>query len=434
MMAHPEIAQFLEALDATQFLAPDRLQAYQRRLLTQLLMHARRETGFYAERLGQLIRADGSIDWDRWEDLPILTRSDAQEHFADLCARSQPEAAGGATEDTSSGSTGRPLRHLTSHIQDLASACASERFLDWHNIDPAALTVRIRAVKHPDARYPNGRRVVGWRAGHSDSVAIDLSIATSIEDQIEWLQRIRPSYLASYPSNLRELARHATSAGVTLSFDAVMTFGEMTSDDMRDAIQAYFGRPPLDRYGSSEVGQISATCPHSFCHHVTSELVLLEILDEATGRPATPGTIGRIVVTPLYNLAMPLIRYELGDYGVLSPEPCSCGRTLPVLERVFGRARNIFRFVDGTSTWPVLMSRDIQAFVPTQQFQVVQLTHTEIELRYVPASEDRAADIAGLTAYLKSKLHPSVSVRLNKLPAIPRSAGGKFEDCMSMVA
>lgn len=433
MSTRPEIAEFLAALEETQYLEPDRSRAYQRRLLAGLIDHARRETDFYADRLSPVMRAGGAIDWERWHEVPILTRSQAQDNFAALCARTLPPAAGGATEDTSSGSTGRPLRHLTTDIQNLASACAAERFFSWHGIAPELLTVRIRAASHPDAAYPKGRSVVGWRVGHEDSVAIDLSIATPVDRQIEWLRRVGPGYLATYPSNLRELAREAARGGAALRFDAIMTFGEMASEDMRVAAQDYFGLPPLDRYGSSEVGQISATCPHSLKHHVTCELVLLEIVD-ADGRPAEPGTQGRIIVTPFYNLAMPLIRYELGDYGVLSPEPCVCGRTLPVLERVLGRSRNYFRFVDGTSTWPVLLSRDFQAFVPNRQFQVVQLTPTDIEFRYVPASADQVNDLAALTAYFRAKLHPSVNVTLAPLADIPRSRGGKYEDCMSLVA
>jgi phenylacetate-coenzyme A ligase PaaK-like adenylate-forming protein len=432
MSTRADIAEFLKALDETQYLSPPRMQAYQRRLLARLLDHARHQTAFYAERLNPVLRTDGAFNWDRWRELPILTRSEAQDNFAALCARSLPPVAGKADEATSSGSTGRPLRHLTTYIQDIASACASERFFSWHDIDPGSLTVRIRAAKHPDTAYPKGRRTASWRAGHLDSEAIDLSISTPVDRQVEWLARVRPRYLATYPSNLREIAREAQRSGTTLRFGAIMTFGEMTSDDMRAAIADYFRLPPLDRYGSSEVGHISGTCPHSLKHHVASELVLLEIVDD-DGQPAKPGSSGRIVVTPFYNLAMPLVRYELGDHAILSPEPCGCGRTLPILERIRGRSRNMFRFVDGTSIWPVLLSGDFQAFVPSRQFQVVQLTQTDIEFRYVPAADDQVNDLPGLTAYLRSKLHPSVSVRLAAATAIPRSEGGKYEDCMSLV-
>ena len=40
---------------------------------------------------------------------------------------------------------------------------------------------------------------------------------------------------------------------------------------------------------------------------------------------------------------------------------------------------------------------------------------------------------AALTTYLRAKLHPSVSVTLAPMQEIPRSKGGKYEDCMSLV-
>lgn len=433
MRVPQQIVDFIAALDATEKLPRPKLHLYQRQLIEQLVRHARDETEYYAGRLSPLFRRDDSIDWSRWAELPIVTRADAQDHFDALCAKSTPLNAGPAQEDTSSGSTGRPLRFLTSQIQDVASACASERFFRWHGIDPAKLMVRIRAVKNPKARYPHGSRRSAWRAGDVNSEVYDLSIATSTEDQIEWLQRVRPDYIASYPSNLREIVRKATAAGIELRFDAVLSFGEMVSLDMRETIERYFGRPVLDRYGASEIGQIAAMCPQAGRYHVTSELTLLEVVDE-DGSLVPAGTPGRIVVTPLYNYAMPLIRYHVGDYGVLSPDPCECGRTLPVLERICGRSRNIFRFVDGSTIWPVLMSRDIHSFVPIKQFQVVQITHTDIELRYVPSLEERAPDLDGLTNYIRTRLHPSVNVQIKETTDIPRSAGGKFEDCMSLVA
>lgn len=427
-----EITAFLRALEQTQFLSAPAMQAYQRKLLDHLVRHAASQTAFYADRLRPLFLPGGSIDWDRWDDIPILTRAEAQTHFADLRAQALPKAAGAVSEDTSSGSTGRPLRFLTNALQDLASACCSERFFNWHGLGPQALTVRIRAATHPDVRYPKGHTVIGWRAGHPASRAIDLSIATPVAQQVAWLERMRPRYLASYPSNLRELARHIARSGSDLRFDALMSFGEMVTDDMRAEVEAVFGQPVLDRYGSSEVGHIAGTCPHSLRHHVSSEVVLLELIGE-DGRPVPAGTVGRVVVTPFYNLAMPFIRYELGDYAVASAEPCGCGRNLPVLERIMGRTRNIFRFADGSQVWPVLFSRDLQAFVPNRQFQVVQRDTRTIAFRFVPEAQGQTNDLAGLSAYMRARLHPDITVVLSPVAAIARSAGGKFEDYLSLL-
>jgi phenylacetate-CoA ligase len=433
MSARPEIASFLKALDRTQYLPADQMRAYQRRLLEALLRHARAETDFYAERLAPVFRADDTINWDRWHDIPIVTRKDVQENFAPLSARTLPKMAGETIEDTSSGSTGRPVRYLQTGIQHLASACCGERFFHWHGLRPEALTARIRAAADPATAYPGGRRVAGWRIGQPDSPVIDLSIATPAKQQIEWLQRVHPSYLISYPSNLRELARVADAAGERLRFNLLLSFGEMATDDMREAISGHFGMAPLDRYGSTEVGHVSGTCPHSLKHHLSAEVVFMEVLDE-DGNPVAPGTPGRVIVTPFYGLAMPLIRYEIGDYAVMSPEPCGCGRTLPLIERILGRTRNIFRFADGSAVWPVLLSRDLKTYVPLQQFQTIQHSLTDIEFRYVPASREQTNDLAGLERYIRTRLHASVSVRATAVDAIPRSPGGKFEDYLSLVS
>jgi len=428
----PEAAAFLAALDATQYLTAERMVAYQRRLLGVLVRHARLETAFYGERLAPLFSND-KIDWERWQEVPILTRADVQAEFDALQARTLPPAAGRTTQDSSSGSTGTPLRFLTCSLQHLAADCCSERFYRWHGVDRGKLAARIRSTGVRSAPYPEGRVIEHWRLGDDDTRAIDLSIATPVELQIEWLQRVKPAYLFSYPSNFREIARVAAGRGIALQFDAIFTVGEMITAETRAILRAYFGSDPLDRYGSSEVGQIAATCPQSGKHHINAEVVLVEILDDA-GRPVAPDTPGRIVVTPFYNLAMPLIRYDTGDHAILSAAQCECGRTLPTLERILGRSRNIFHFVDGSSIWPVMESWRVQSFVPHRQFQVVQVARDRIEYRYVPAEPGAPVDLAGLTAFARAMLHPTINVDAIAVEEIKPGTNGKYEDYISLVA
>jgi phenylacetate-CoA ligase len=428
----PAVTRFVASLEESQYLPQERMQAYQRRLLANLLRHARTETGFYRDRLSPAFRADGSVDWDRWTELPILTRAEAQANFSGLVARSLPPAAGKAIEETTSGSTGQPLRYLETDLQNMASACCSERFFGWHKLDPGRRTARIRYANPGAAEYPDGRTTMGWRYGHPESIALDLSIAAPAEKQIEWLLRMKPAYLTSYPSNLREVAHAGREAGVRLPLDAVLSYGEMLTADMRAAIREYFGTEPIDRYGTGETGYIAGTCPHSGKLHVASEVVLLEVVDDA-GDPVPPGAEGRIVLTPLYGIAMPMIRYDIGDRGALSAEPCGCGRMLPLLDGLYGRVRNVFRFSDGTSVWPLLFSVEMLEFVSFRQFQVVQCTPTEVEFRYVPRDRGSTPDHAGLTAYMRARLHPSVTVTLSAVETIGRSTGGKFEDYVSLV-
>ena len=52
---------------------------------------------------------------------------------------------------------------------------------------------------------------------------------------------------------------------------------------------------------------------------------------------AKPGELGQVLVTDLLNLAMPLIRYRIGDMAIYDETPCKCGRSLPRLKKVAGR-------------------------------------------------------------------------------------------------
>jgi len=429
----PPLAAFLAALDQTQFLPPEKLTLYQRRLLDRLVRHARAETDFYRDRLSPLFRADDSIDWERWQEVPIVRRAEAHASRAALMARTIPESAGATTEQETSGSTAEPFRHVTTALQSFGTSAGNERVLNWHEIDPAALTAFIWSLDQPElSAYPEGRPEKPWRMDHPESRGIDLSITTPVHQQVEWLRRKGPRILSTYPTNLREIGRIAREAGTPLAFDALLTYGEMLTPDARDGIVADFGRVPIDRYGSTEMGLIAATCPVSHRHHVMSELLLLEVVDEADV-PVPAGVPGRVIVTSFYGYAMPLIRYDMGDYAAMSGSPCACGRSLPLIDRIYGRRRNIFRFADGSTVWPVMESRLVQHYVPHRYFQVVQIALDRIEYRYVPVDPGQENDIAGLTRYARQQLHGSINVDLVAMESIPRSPAGKHEDYISLI-
>src|SRR5262249_31189179 len=93
------------------------------------------------------------------------------------------------------------------------------------------------------------------------------------------------------------------------------------------------------------------------------------------------------------SYAMPLIRYELGDYAEVGTKNPRYGRTLPTLPRILGRYRNLFRFRDGTRIWPVATRFFLHEFMSLRQFQIVQTDFDHIEIRYVPCGEAKPVDL-----------------------------------------
>ena len=118
----------------------------------------------------------------------------------------------------------------------------------------------------------------------------------------------------------------------------------MLEDSMRSQTRRILGVEIADNYGTTEAF-VGWQCPVG-SYHVNSEHVLVEIVDE-NGRRVSSGQAGRVVITTLENRLMPLIRYDLGDYATILDEPCACGRTLPRIGNILGRAINLFRLPNG---------------------------------------------------------------------------------------
>ena len=255
-----------------------------------------------------------------------------------------------------------------------------------------------------------------------------LAIGASIAQQAEWLVRQDPDYLVTYPSNLRYLAAHCRERGIALPhLEHVTTIGEVLGAETRDEVRRAWDVPVLDIYSAQEVGAIALQCPAGERYHVQSERLLLEVIDER-GAPCGPGQVGRVLVTPLYNYAMPLLRYELGDRAEVG-EDCPCGRGLPVLARILGRERNgLLVAASGERYWPAFGSRKLTELAPIVQHQFVQKSFERIEARLVTERPLTRAEERSLRAYIQAALPCRFEIGFAYPAEISRNASGKFEN------
>jgi phenylacetate-CoA ligase len=212
----------------------------------------------------------------------------------------------------------------------------------------------------------------------------------------------------------------------------VRTLGEAVSDETRSLCREAWGATVVDMYSCEEAGYLAFQCPESDRYHVQAEAVLVEVLD-GRGVPCRPGETGRVVVTPLHDFAMPLIRYEIGDYAEVG-EPCPCGRGLPVLRRVLGRVRNMLVTADGARYWPAFGLRAVFDIEAVRQRQLVQTGYDTLEVRLVTAAPLGAEDEQRIRERVGSRLPAGFRVSVVYREELPRSTGGKFEDFICEVA
>lgn len=428
------LAQFVDVLQRTEWLTAEELVAYQRKPLSKLLRHAFDTVPIYRDRLSALFRGDGSVDWDKWGEIPFLNRSEVQERQAQFLSGSIPKSHGECFTAISSGSTGQPIEVTKTELANLVYFSVRSRYHDWHGIDRNLKYASIRHADADDARYPDGKHNAVW-AAYARYMGVDcrgpeaiLNINTPVEQQAEWLVRERPDYLHTFPTNaaaLADLFANSPPSGASLRLKNVLTLSETVPPDARERCRTVFGAKLIDNYNSVECGYFAIQCPVETHYHVQSEVALVEVLD-ATDRPCKPGELGRVVVTPFYNYAMPLVRYETNDIAMVGGH-CSCGRNSPVLTRIVGRSRNMFHFPDNTSIVPEFTGGPFAKFLRPRRWQVAQTGPLELEVRFVAGDVAGPMDYEGMTDHIRKLLRRDLTVSYKVLDSMPVSAAGKHE-------
>jgi phenylacetate-CoA ligase len=400
----------------------------QQEQLRLLLNHAMQTVPYYQQTLAGLGYRPGQ-DWDDalWSALPILKRQQVQEFRDRLQSQKMPEAHGKAFLVQSSGSTGRPVQVLATSVTQFYWNVSTLRDNLWQQHD---FMQRFAAVR-PDRGAKGNERILceGWGTPvdwiYQSVPTLVINSRVDVQQQLRWLEEYQPVYLLSLPSNLRELLRLCEQQGVKFpQLQQVRCFGETVPPALRDQVREVWGVGVSDMYSSQEVGYMALQCPDHEHYHVQSETMYLEVLDD-NDQACAPGEIGRVVVTPLHNFAMPLIRYE--------GEPCPCGRGLPVLKRVVGRTRNMVRTPEGKCYWPSFPVDDWLAVAEIRQIQLRQTALDSIEV--VVAMDGRLSEeqIRLLGGKLQKSLNYAFKLNFHFVSAIEVQKNGKYEDFISML-
>ena len=166
--------------------------------------------------------------------------------------------------------------------------------------------------------------------------------------------------------------------------------------------------------------------------YVNQELrrILLRAFDQ-NDRPVPLGVEGRILTTGLLNDTQPLIRYDIGDVASLSPTPCTCGRSLPVLKNLVGRLEDVVICPDGRE-----MVRFDGIFVGMPNVIEAQLIQDRIDLirvRVVASERFGPADEELIKTRVAIERLGNVQVIVERVAKLDRTHGGKFRAVVSKV-
>ncbi len=235
------------------------------------------------------------------------------------------------------------------------------------------------------------------------------------------LREARPDLLLGYASVLLDLARRARDRGQGPRPRLVLSTAEHWLPGQRQEVCDAFGAPVLDYYSASECGIVAWQCHQRRGYHLDLDNLVVELLDDH-GRPVPPGEPGVVVVTSLLNFFQPFVRYRLGDVAALTPGPCSCGVTLPLLQLHHGRLEDHLRLPGGRRMSPYRVMIAMDRVQGLGRYQVVQEPGGDVRVRVLQRSGNARGVCRAAQRELSRLLGAGirVSARLEEEPGPPQ--------------
>jgi len=235
----------------------------------------------------------------------------------------------------------------------------------------------------------------------------------SIKRQIKELKNHNFRYIHYYSSMIYYISRVISKRDAEkIRPRAIFAHAEILSDAMRRRIESTFRTKVYDSYGTTEFVRMAWECPICGEYHIDEDSIIFEVLDE-NDKPVRPGQMGRVVVTGLANYLMPIIRYELGDFAILSGKKPSCGRSLRLMKEVVGRVHD---FLVNDKNQKVPPRTVIDALDPVEGldiFQIVQKEKDKVVVRYLSRAPTKILRDM-VKSKIKQLLGKKVSVTLIK--------------------
>lgn len=420
------IRAYLREMKQTQYASLETLHILRETRLKQLL-HAYVAGVPAYQNLGI---TDEDIEKDPWavfRAIPILKKSafqnDPQRFLNTKYDRSR------LILNVTGGSTGEPVKFFMDRYTVEHYEAARWRGLSWWGITPGSRSVMIWG--NPIELSQEQQHSARWKdhllKNRTILSAYDLT-EENVTQYVRFLNRYQPEYLYGYASALETFARLMEPSREKLRLKhlkAVVSTSETLSDFRRQSIGDTFACPVLNEYGARDAGILGYECRCGHLH-ITAENCILEVVDPVTLEPAAPGQSGLVVTTDLNNLAMPRLRYLLGDTATLSPKAeCLCGVTLPTIQSLDGREDAIFELPDGKLVHGNFVNQLSRKYHTIRQFQLIQTSVDRAELRVVICEQGMPKEVEAFRRDVAGFM-PGVEVKAVVVPRIEPSKSGKF--------
>lgn len=176
--------------------------------------------------------------------------------------------------------------------------------------------------------------------------------------------------ILGYVSALEQVIRYCESNSISQiggNAGGIITMSEGLSTKTREKLQKLFNCSVVSRYSNLENGIIAQQLIGEASFVVNTASYYVEILKEDSNEVVENGKLGRIVVTDLYNFAMPMVRYDTGDLGSIRIKD---DKTF--IERIEGRKLDVLFDTSNHVVSSYIMYKNMWQYTEIAQYQLIQ--------------------------------------------------------------
>ncbi len=377
-----QIPKFFNKIKEMQYWSREKIEEYQNKKLTKLLLHAHKNITYYNKILTNCeVIKNQKVDLGNFNKIPLLTKKLIRNNFSDL---KNDKSHGKSTYiNHSGGSTGEPLEFIQDKLyQDWNYANKIFYKTEYGNKEIGEKEIRIWGSEDDICKDKKDwlKKIRNFIYNRTDLNAFRMS-KNEMVAYIDKINELQPTWIEAYVQPVYEMAKFINENNLKVSSPkGVLTSAGTLFPEMKQQIENAFDCSVFNRYGSREVGDIACSCGKSSNLHISAWNNYVEILKSGKNN-------GKVIVTNLNNYTMPFIRYDIGDLAIISEDTaCECRRKLPSLKTVEGREMSVFKKKDGGIVPAEFFIHFIgvvynDGFI--EKFQVIQSDYDYIKIKVV---------------------------------------------------
>ena len=251
------------------------------------------------------------------------------------------------------------------------------------------------------------------------------------ETTIKAARKSKKIHMLAYASYYDHLLNYLSTRDLSLSnLGSALAMSEALSINTKTRLKNYLNVEVFSRYSNVENGIIAQQFPGSkgkFLVNTASYFV--EILELETDLPVPYGQLGRIVITDLYNTAMPFIRYDTGDLAIMDYDDKD--NAFYFIE-VHGRKMDLIFDTESRPVSPLTINNNMLLFPEVTQYQFIQLSKDKYEFILNIGVENIYRREDELIAFFQEILGENARLSVKYVSELPILSSGKRKQVINL--